>query len=77
MENINKELLLNVCKSKSPDTDEKELLEIINLLLQGSKGKLAFQECVASVLEETIEREDEGSKEQPTSFLVDWSCKWK
>lgn len=77
MENINKELLLNVCKSKSPDTDEKELLEIINLLLQGSKGKLAFQECVASVLEETIEREDESSKEQPTSFLVDWSCKWK
>lgn len=77
MENINKELLLNVCKSKSPDTDEKELLEIINLLLQGSKGKLAFQECVASVLEETIEREDEGSKEQATSLLVDWSCKWK
>lgn len=77
MENINKELLLNVCKSKSPDTNEKELLEIINLLLQGSKGKLAFQECVASVLEETIEREDDGNKEQPTSFLVDWSCKWK
>lgn len=81
MKNINKDLLLTVCKSKLGDkVEEKTLIEVVDKALKEHR-RASFNtlvDCIILEVETLLKSTQEATTPPPVrSFIRDWTNTWK